>query len=104
MKFKMERKDAEKFIKENLPVSSEYDEWIVFNESDYYISAKTLFTFKNHLGNNKYATIYIKFPIGDLRNFSFNYSMNPEDVREFIEENKLDEKVIREILKSFKWL
>ena len=96
----LERNKLESVIKDSLPTGENYDSWIVYAKGSHII-ANTLYAGNNNLGKKKFANIEIVFDVSSLSDVNINYDNNSIDVREWIEENKIDDIIRKDVVGCF---
>ena len=96
----LNRNDLEFIIKESLPTGENYDSWTVHAKGSCVI-ANTLYTGNNYLGKKKFANIEIVFDVSSPSDVNINYDNNSIDVREWIEENKIDNVIRKDVIGCF---
>jgi len=88
-------------VKKALPTGESYDDWIV-HVGHNRIWTYTLYTGYNKLGNKKYANLRISFEKTNPNDVYINCTDNSIDVREWVEENGIDNLVRDEVAASLR--
>ena len=97
MRFLSNSIELEHLIKNTLPKGKNYDDWTVL-VGRHRVKAYTLYTGYNKNGNKKYANFCVSFEIANPANVQVDYTDNSIDVREWIEDNGIDNLVYEDIV------
>ena len=96
----LERNKLESVIKDSLPTGENYDSWTVYAKGSHII-ANTLYAGNNNLGKKKFANIEIVFDVSSPSDVNVSYADNSIEIREWIEENEIDNIVRRDVVNRF---
>lgn len=97
---RLKRNELESVVKESLPTGENYDSWTIRVKGSHVI-ANTLYTGNNKLGKKKFANIEIVFDVSSPSDVDINYDNNSIDIREWIEENKIDDVIRKDVVGCF---
>ena len=96
----LKRNELESVVKEFLPTGENYDSWTIRVKGSCVI-ANTLYMGNNNLGKKKFANIEIVFDVSSPSDLNINYDNNSIDVREWIEENRIDDVIRKDVVGCF---
>ena len=96
----LKRNELESVIKDSLPIGENYDSWTVHVKGSHVV-ANTLYTGNNNLGKKKFANIEISFNVSSPSDVNVSYEDNSIEIREWIEENEIDNIVRKDVFNRF---
>lgn len=94
------RNELESVVKESLPTCENYDSWTIRVKGSHVV-ANTLYTGNNNLGKKKFANIEVSFDISSPSDVNVSYADNSIEIREWIEENEIDNIVRKDVVNRF---